>query len=1616
MVAEELQREQLRIIGGSNAWNWSAFCGHGEDIQSWNENDFGHCFEQVAILAPSHTLLAIVSAYHFGRRKTTLGGNRLFVSWTWFLILRQVTVALLLVCPVFQVIFSVGTEHRPPSIAEGVVIGTSCFSWLLHSLFVWNLRYLHSDSLRGPASVLLCFLIVVAACVIHVHTVIMRHMSSGAPRSKAEEYTTYISAGLCLIYMISVVPNRRRIYRTSLAFQVNETDGETEPLTWDRIRSYNTVSVTNEHLTVAAEQNVGCLSWLTFHWVQNLMSRGAAMKISRVNDLYLLPERLNTHRVSAEFKEVLQDLEKEHNLEQTQVQNDDFISSMRNCADVPHTEVVSSSRALCGHETSVSDLQNSSSNPAHEEHHCESDSESVNSLTDDPTTDSSTVSRIGLFRALICAFGLEYFLLGILKFLADSCGFAGPILLNYLVSFIENASAQSKPYEGYLYAGGLFLSTLLSAIFSTQFDYNVQVVAYKIRCAVITTIYKKSLSVNSVSQSRFTSGEIVNFMSTDTDRILNFCPSFHAFWSLPFQVGVSLFLLYQQLGLAFLTGVAFAVLLIPINRWIAGKIGQLSTKMMKHKDERVKLTNELLSGIRVVKFYAWEQHFTARINSIREKELLYLRGRKYLDAMCVYFWATTPVMISILTFSTYVVMGKTLTAAKVFTSLSLFLMLISPLNAFPWVINGLVEAWVSLKRVHKFVCLEDTDPDHYYTSVAGNCSPVVWLKNASFTWTNSHCEDSDSITSVVEDSRNEGENSSPTPAAATRAQTQDLHDISLRIEKGQFVGIVGRVGSGKSSLLNALVGEMNKTQGEVFVDGLEEGFALVAQEPWVQQATVRDNILFGQPFNSQRYEQVLKACALVEDLKMMPSGDMTEIGENGITLSGGQRSRVALARAVYQDKSLYLLDDPLSAMDIHVAKHIYTHCIMGLLRSKTRVLCTHHVKFLKKADLVVVMEDGRITQSGLPRDVLPNIHLEDDHHEERNAKDSEECDATEEAEDKLIQEEERQTGSVKADVYKNYWKNVGVCLSPMVLMTMFFMQASRNTSDWWLSYWVSHSNSGSQNGSADVNSFLSSGQRDSLPLAHLTPAEDNLRFYLGIYGSLAGVNSIFTLARSFLFAYGGICAATVVHKRLLSAVLKAPLSFFETTPLGRIVNRFSSDLYAVDDSLPFTLNILLAQAYGMLGTLVITCYGLPWFAICLIPMGAVYFKIQHYYRRTSRELKRLSSISLSPIYAHFSGNNCRSGNHQGHEALREVLFRVQFCEENMQRLDINQRCQYATQLSARWIDFRLRMLGVAMVTSLSLIAVVQHHVSSVSAGLVGLAISYSLSVTSLLGGVVMFFTETEKEFVSMERCQFYIDHTPSEKWDGALFAPVAWPAEGVVEFDGVSLHYRDVQSPALNDVSFKTQPGEKIGIVGRTGAGKSSLFLALFRMVEVSSGRIIVDDVNIRLLDLSDIRSRFVAIPQDPFLFSGSVRMNLDPTGGHTDSELWSALDRCHLRSSIERMGGLEALLTQRGKEFSVGQRQLLCLARAMLTNAKIICIDEATASVDLETDALIQKTIRQEFKDSTVLTIAHRINTVLDSQRVLVMKDGMVAEFASPHDLLNDPSSMFYSFVYGSR
>ncbi|NXE04622.1 MRP7 protein, partial [Lophotis ruficrista] len=1221
---------------------------------------------------------------------------------------------------------------------------------------------------------------------------------------------------------------------------------------------------------------------------------------------------------------------------------------------------------------------------------------------------------VRLFSVLHAAFGLRFYSLGLLKLAGNLLGFSGPLLLNLLVNFME--SRQEPLSHGVLYALGLFAGSFLGALLRNQFTYEVNKVILMMRAAVVSAIYRKAVRVSSTSLTRFTVGEIVNFMSTDTSRLVNFCLSFHEVWSLPFQFAITLYLLYQQVGVAFLGGLALALLLVPINKVIANCIMMNNKEMLKHKDIRVKLMTEFLCGIRVIKFYAWEKHFSTRINACRAKELQKLRAIKYLDAVCVYLWAALPVVVSIAIFITYVLLGHQLTATKVFTALALVGMLILPLNNFPWVLNGTLEAKVSLDRIQRFLELVDQDLEAYYAL------------------------DSPSVTATALDVRCAAFSWGPVEEESTRQPlsrgTLQLYIENLSVRKGMLLGVVGKVGSGKSSLLAAITGELIKQAGRVYVSDLEQGFGLATQEPWIQFTTVRENILFGREYDARLYEEVVEACALSEDLNILPAGDQTEVGENGVTLSGGQKARIALARAVYQEKELYLLDDPLAAVDADVANHLMQKCILGVLKHKTRILCTHRTEFLEKADALLLMDNGRIVKTGTPAEILPLVEAfpkfkdmdkkrKGKAPDEQGQEEAIETEAEESAQNNHLirKEEEKKEGAVAFQVYKAYWLAVGSCLALSILFSLFLMQASRNISDWWLSHWIS-SISQTANTSVMVCSaslpstelllFSIVGLVSPIQPLDTTPVPSNgsldLNFYLIVYGSIAGANSLFTILRAFLFAYGTICAATVIHNRLLQRALKATVTFFDTTPTGRILNRFSSDLYCVDDSLPFILNIFLANMYGLLGMLVIITYGLPWIGLVLLPLAALYFSIQRYYRRTSRELKRLYSVTLSPIYNHFSETL------SGLSSIRAMRATRRFELENQLRLEENQRCLFASNTAVQWLDIRLQMIGVAVVTAIAGIAIIQHQKQLGNPGLVGLALSYALSVTDLLSGLISSFTLTETMMVSVERTEEYTTDIPTEPQDKMVQVAADWPSQGLVEFQQVVLVYRAGLPNALDGVSFTIYPGEKVGIVGRTGSGKSTLFLALFRMLELKSGRILLDGVDSQLVGLEELRSRLAIIPQDPFLFSGSIRENLDPQGKRTDAELHEVLEQCHLWDAVTQMGGLDSELGEKGKSLSVGQRQLVCLARALLTKAKVLCIDEATASVDQKTDQLLQQTIRQRFADKTVLTIAHRLNTILDSDRVLVMQAGRVAELDSPARLSQKDGSLFQRLLHSGQ
>uniref|UniRef100_A0A668AHU6 ATP-binding cassette, sub-family C (CFTR/MRP), member 10 n=1 Tax=Myripristis murdjan TaxID=586833 RepID=A0A668AHU6_9TELE len=1509
----------------------------------WHNGSVSSCFNQLVLGAVPHAGMAVSCACYLGIPRWSLLQTSPPCGWR----LRLASALLVMLLFIADVVL-VALLHQGDMFLDILADGCAILAWLVHVSALVVLQRSAFRRTRGPLLLLLLVLLSVPNLVI----TLMAYCRSEAYLNLADPIrVTRLALASArtlpiLIYLLAF--SFPCISDAGYTLHINAVDGS--PLVPEI-----THPDTGE---IVAEDGSGCVSRLFYLWLNPLLRRGQRGELDRPCHVYHLPRKLRTSVVCRYF---------------------------RRCWEACQQGAAGRNREDAWPRPVSRNLANGTWSSRYQEEPLELE------------------GKVGLLRVLHKAFGLRYYMLGLLKLVSNMLGFAGPLLLSSLVGFMEEEGAPVS--QGAWCALGLFTTTLLSAVLRNVFVFEVSKVALSARASLVSVIYGKALRVSGSGLARFSLGEVVNFMSTDTDRMVNFFNSFHELWSLPVQFSIALYLLYLQVGVAFLGGLGVAVLLVPLNKFLASRILDNNKHMLRHKDSRVKVMTEILFGIRVIKFYSWEPYFAQKVAGCRRQELSRLKAIKYLDAVCVYTWAALPVVISILTFVTYVLLGHELTAAKVFTTLALVGMLILPLNSFPWVLNGVLEAKVSLERIQRFLKLANQDLQAYYKPREDPQSSVL-LSRASFSW--QACDGP---------SRPAG---GDTEAGAARGSLL-LHGLSLSIPEVCAVRFT-------ASLLCVC-----RLGGAVYVRGQDAGFGLASQEPWIQHATVRDNILFGREYETTFYQAVIEACALSDDLNVLPSGDKTEVGENGVTLSGGQKARLALARAVYMDKDIYLLDDPLAAVDADVAHHLMQKCIMGILRGKTRILCTHRIEFVDKADLVVLMDSGTIIRTGTPAEILPLVEAapkkqkndlntkekegmeEEEVEEEEPGSSNELC--AEEGPDQSGQEQ-KQVGGLSWTVYRTYWASVGGALAASVLTALLLMQASKNVSDWWLSHWINElKNNGSSSGAngsspAAYSSphllLFSPGGLISASTQMSTNLFSEVKFYLTVYGSIAAANTVLTAARAFLFAYGAVCAATVIHNQLLDSVLKATTSFFDTTPLGRVLNRFSSDLYSVDDSLPFVLNILLANVFGLLGMLVVMTCGLPWVLVPLLPLGLLYHRTQLFYRHTSRELKRLCSLTLSPVYSHFSETLSGLGT------IRASRSAARFEEENLRRLEQNQRCMFLSNTAMQWLDIRLQMIGVAVVTGIGVIAVVQHQFKSIDPGLVGLSLSYALSITGLLSGLIFSFTQTEMQLVSVERTEEYSSGLPTEPQHQNTQLPAAWPEQGWLEFRGAVLAYRDGLPNALDGVSLVVRPGEKVGIVGRTGSGKSTLFLALFRMVELNRGQILVDGLDISTVGLAQLRSKLAIIPQDPFLFGGSVRENLDPYGRRPDRQLLDVLEQCHLGAVVGRMGGLDAEVGERGKSFSLGQRQLLCLARALLTQATILCIDEATASVDQRTDKLLQQTIRDTFQDKTVLTIAHRINTIMDSDRVLVMHAGKVVEFDTPAALCQSDRSVFQRLVAG--
>ncbi|KAG0166831.1 hypothetical protein DFQ30_006735 [Apophysomyces sp. BC1015] len=1200
-----------------------------------------------------------------------------------------------------------------------------------------------------------------------------------------------------------------------------------------------------------------------------------------------------------------------------------------------------------------------------------------------------------------------------------------PILLRELMLWVASYRSENPDpaYQGVLIAGAMFLTSVCQTMFLHQYFQRCFVTGMRLRAALVTSIYRKTLLLSNASRQKSTVGEIVNHMSVDAQRLMDLCTYFHIVWSGPLQIVIALVLLWQTMGPSIWAGIAVLILAIPLNTYLAKRMRTYQKIQMGNKDARVKLMNEILNGIRVIKLYAWEIPFLDKISHIRnDLELAMLKKIGVLSAVQSFTWTSIPFFVSLFTFAVYVFTSSVpLTSEIVFVAISLFGLIQFPLSVFPNVITSTIEASVSLYRIEEYLAAEELDPnavtreDHRLLPSWTPDTPLVEINRGTFKW-----DDSD-----------------PEPT---------LKNISLQVKKSEVTAVVGRVGAGKSSLMSVLLGDTVKVEGDVTLRG---SVAYVPQQPWVMNATLRDNIVFGHRWDADFYDKVLEACSLKSDIQILSGGDQTEIGERGINLSGGQKARVSLARAIYARADIYLLDDPLSAVDAHVGKSIFENVIgpEGILKNKARLLVTHGITYLHRVNNVVMLREGEIALQGSFDDLMSQRselytlvteygnQVEQENGDDQNSEETlgevtqeiqhtasglceEESVMNREIEharrerlnsmhslaslttlrraslaslqrnrkisnkkDRLITTEEGAKGSVESDVYKQYAKACSTVGVVMIIVFQAISQGSQVGANLWLKYWSDG------NGRSGTNS--------------------NIWTYLAIYAAIGWSATIFSMLQTLtIWVYCAIRSAKNLHAEMLATIMRSPMSFFDTTPLGRILNRFSKDQHTVDEVLPRNFQAYVRVLFSVFATITIIAFSTPFFLLLIIPLGFIYMYVQRYYLATSRELKRLDSIGKSPIYSHFQETI------SGVSTIRAYEQQNRFTYENEVKLDENQRAYYPSVSCNRWLAVRLEFLGSVIIFGAAMFAVIGviYGKGTIDAGLVGLSVSYALSVTQALNWVIRSFCEIETNVVSVERIKEYID-LPTEKYGSIRGVNPMWPEKGLIEFKDYSTRYRPGLDLALRNLSFVVAPREKIGIVGRTGAGKSSLSLSLFRIVEAAKGSIIIDGVDISSLRLFDLRSRLTIIPQDPVLFAGTVRENLDPFEAHDDVQLWHALQLAHLHDHVSKLDGkLNGVVLEGGENFSVGQRQLICLARALLRRTTILILDEATAAIDVETDAIIQETIRRQFSNCTILTIAHRINTVMDSDRILVLDKGNIAEFDSPEKLLADKNSIFYS------
>ncbi|XP_056639846.1 ATP-binding cassette sub-family C member 4-like isoform X1 [Diorhabda sublineata] len=1205
--------------------------------------------------------------------------------------------------------------------------------------------------------------------------------------------------------------------------------------------------------------------------------------------------------------------------------------------------------------------------------------------------------KIALFKT----FSLSYSIHGINMFIqAVILKTFQPIVLAAFIRYFDKTKDNAIFGAGSGWILGS-LTVIIAFLYALGLHHSMlggQRTGMRIRAACSSLVYRKLLRLSQVSLSKTPGGKLVNLLSNDLQRFDLCLMYLHYMWIMPVQAAIGFYLMYDSVGIAALAGTGAMILEgIPMQGYFSKLQGRLRSKIAEKTDFRVKLMSELVSGIKVIKMYSWEKYFAKVVESSRFEEVKRLAETSRIKGFTLAFMVITERFALYLTCITYSLLGNRITpdaifsCAQLFNSLQFYMCIM-----FPYALSSYAEAKVSMKRLEKFLMLEENLALLSSTTEAkGNLK----IQEVSAKWDGPLTIDT-------------------------------LCDITLELSPGTLCCVVGSVGSGKSSLLHMLLGELPIKSGKVKISGT---ISYASQEPWLFVSTVRDNILFGKPYIKEKYDEVVRVCALETDFNQFQFGDNTLVEERGVSLSGGQRARLNLARAVYASADIYLLDDPLSAVDTRVAKHLFERCIKGYLGTKTTILVTHQLQFLEDADVIVVMDQGKIVKVGSYNDIsekylnqlAKNEEEIEVQHKDLVRRYSHSIDVGE-----ILRTDEKaehnaeamNTGAIPFSTYAKYF-GYGTSLTGFLIMCLLFIlaQVASNAGDLWLTQWVNEesevaslSHNLTQNIVIANDSSITNYTKynytvvnsETLPKHEETSITRNM--YIIIYSITMALALFFTPLRSLNFYRIIMNASRNLHKRMFGNVLEAPMRFFDTNPSGRILSRFSNDMGIIDELLPRALLDAVQIFLVLLGILILVFIKIPWMIVPALVLGVLFYYFRIVFLKTSQDIKRLEGVNRAPVFSHLMATLDGMVTIRSRKCEEMVINEFEFL------VDRHSATWYLYLASCESFGFYLDCISTLFIAIVTYQFLIVESSSIETTGNVGLVLSQCLILTGMLQLGVRQTAEVANNMTSVERVLQYANlerETEENKTLSAknLFATFKtlnkeWPHSGEIRFRNVYLRYTLEKPPVLKNLSLTFEAGEKIGVVGRTGAGKSSLISALFRLSPIE-GYIFIDDVETSEVKLSELRCKISIIPQEPVLFSATVRYNLDPFGTVTDGQIWEALEHVEMKNSI---GNLETEIREGGSNFSTGQRQLMCLARAIVRNNKILVLDEATANVDPNTDALIQKTIRRNFRHCTVITIAHRLNTIMDSDKVLVMDAGRSVEFDHPHILLKNPKGYF--------